>query len=131
MVLQACPPNRRVSFHLDSLAALGALTVGHVSERRRVRAAGRPWLNSCRAIVINNRHNISFQHVYSHSGGSSPEEVGNDQADHLANHFRIRGKKTAPSPYLSNFEEAFSFVHGAVRIQSDPSLKSVCFCVCG
>ena len=70
--------------------------------------------------MINNRHNISFQHVYSHSGGSSPEEVGNDQADHLANHFRIRGKKTAPSPYLSNFEEAFSFVHGAIRIQSDP-----------
>ena len=42
VVLKACPSNGfNLKLRIDSTAAIGAITKGHVSERKRIRAAGR------------------------------------------------------------------------------------------
>ena len=39
VVVKACPPGLPLTLRIDSMAAIGAISKGHVSERRRVRAA--------------------------------------------------------------------------------------------
>ena len=48
VVIKACPAALKLTVRSDSLATLGALSKGAISERKRVRSAGRPWLNFCR-----------------------------------------------------------------------------------
>jgi len=47
-VVKACPTSVQLVLRIDSMATIGAITKGTVSERRRVRAAGRAWMNLCR-----------------------------------------------------------------------------------
>src|SRR5262249_380761 len=63
VVVKACPSNLKVNLRIDSTAAIGALKRGRVSERKRVRAAGRPWLNFCRNDFEKKKDLFSIEHV--------------------------------------------------------------------
>jgi len=103
----------------DSKAAIGALLKGVVSERKRVRAAGRAWLNFGRPALIEKRDHIFIEHVRSHQGVDSPEQVGNDRADVIAKAFLNKGSKLPPALYLTHSEETFILCHKGNYIQGD------------
>jgi len=63
---------------------------------------------------------IKIEHISSHKGTHTPEQVGNDHADRLANRFRVLGETSKPSPYLLATEEALLFEHKHVIVQCDP-----------
>src|SRR6185503_4984469 len=92
-----------------------ALQKGVVSERKRVRAAGRAWLNFCRQDFLNKRGHIHLEHVSSHRGLNTPEQVGNDKADQVANFYRSLGEKRAPV----HSEKQFTLTHKGRSIQGD------------
>ena len=56
-VIKSCPPSLPLTLRIDSQAAkaIGALQKGVVSERKRIRAAGRAWLNFCRQDFLQAR----------------------------------------------------------------------------
>jgi len=76
IAIKACPPLFPLKLCIDSKAAIGALTRGAVSERKRVRAAGRAWLNFCRDDFARKAHHIQIQHVASHTGLETPRTAG-------------------------------------------------------
>ena len=80
IAINSCPYSLDLTLKIDSKATIGALTRGAVSERKRVRAAGRAWLNFCRADFLRKRTQIKIQHVSSHRGLANAEQVGNDKA---------------------------------------------------
>src|SRR6185503_10966718 len=102
VVCQACPPEFPLTLRIDSKAAIGALLKGVVSERKRVRAAGRAWLSFGRPALIAKRDHIFIEHVRSHQGVDSPEQVGNDRADVIAKSFLNKGSKLPPALYLTH-----------------------------
>ena len=111
-VVKACPTSVQLVLRIDSMATIGAITKGTVSERRRVRAAGRAWMNLCRNDFIEKQEKIRIEHVSSHKGSVTPEQVGNDMADRLANSFRKKGEASQPAPYLLESEEPLLFPQG-------------------
>jgi hypothetical protein len=113
IVLKACPN------HLN-LETIGALSKGVVSERKRLRAAGRAWLNLCRLVYVEMGKRIKMEHVSSHKGTQTPEQQGNDTADRLANEFRLLGEASQPAPYLLETEESLLFKHNENIVQGDP-----------
>ena len=120
VVLKACPPQLSLQLRIDSTATIGAITQGIVSERRRVRAAGRAWLNLCRSDFIEKERSIKIEHISSHKGLITAEQQGNDAADRLANRFRIKGESSQPAPYLLETEESLLFQHKNIVVQGDP-----------
>jgi len=119
IAIKACPPLFPLKLCIDSKAAIGALTRGAVSERKRVRAAGRAWLNFCRDDFARKAHHIQIQHVASHTGLETPEQRGNHQADEYAKIFRNLGDQKGPVLYFTHSEESFVFVHKDKCIQGD------------
>ena len=63
---------------------------------------------------------ITVEHVSSHTGTLTPEQIGNDAADRLANQFRLKGESSEPAPHLWETEEGLLFQHGNVTVQGDP-----------
>jgi hypothetical protein len=120
IVAKAFPRNLEVLLRIDSMATIGAISKGPVSERKRIRAAGRAWLNFSRLEFLEIGHRIRVQHVRSHTGSQSVEQVGNDNADRLANKFRIQGELSKPTLYLWESEESLLFQHQNKNVQGDP-----------
>ena len=120
VVIKACPAALKLTVRSDSLATLGALSKGAISERKRVRSAGRPWLNFCRKGIINRHDGVNLEHVSSHKGTSTAEQKGNDFADLLANHYRRRNQNKPDIEYFTDSEEIFILVHEGKNIQGDP-----------
>ena len=108
------------TLRIDSKAAIGAISKGAISERRRVRAAGRTWLNYCRNELNLKRKNINIEHVAAHKGNTLPEQIGNAAADELANRVRLSGEKQQPCPYFTRSEEPFILKLKDNLIQGDP-----------
>jgi hypothetical protein len=50
------------------------------------------------------------------------EQVGNDNADRLANEFRLQGELSEPALYLWEAEESLLFQHQNKNVQGDPRL---------
>jgi hypothetical protein len=101
IMIMACPPDVLLEIRIDSMAAIGALSKGILSERKRIRASGRSWLNWCRQEWQAKRHHIRLEHVASHQEEKSAASIGNDKADALANEQRIRGEEQIPQPYFT------------------------------
>jgi len=127
IVVKACPPEFPITIRIDSKAAIGAITKGPVSERKRVCAAGRAWLNFCRKDFSSKNDHIKIEHVRSHIGLNNPEQRGNDKADELAKIFRNLGDTRGPALYFTHAEEKFLFSHNGKIVQSNirSYLKSV------
>jgi len=121
IVLRACPAGLPLTLRIDSMATIGAITKGPVSERKRIRAAGRAWLNLCREDFQEKGTHISVEHISSHKGLITPEQR-NDNADRIANEFRELGDTQPPVQYLTVSEEVFFLKHGSTHIQSDPRI---------
>ena len=68
VVIKACPPNLPLLLRIDSMATIGAISTGAVSERRRIRASGRTWMNFCRDEYLQRRGDIIIKHIFSHTG---------------------------------------------------------------
>ena len=118
-IVKALPSNFSMTLRSDSLATIGAISRGPVSERRRIRAAGRPWISFCRSAWIQKCRNIRTEHVYSHRGTDTPEQRGNDAADRLANQYR-KASVNKPEPYFMLSEEQFILKYDGKVIQGDP-----------
>src|SRR6185295_1874227 len=72
---------------IDSMATIGALLKGPLSERKRIRSPGRAWLNFCRREIAEKQ--VSVEHVSSHTGSVTPEQKGNDAAEQVSSSRRI------------------------------------------
>jgi len=118
VVLNACPAGTDLLLRTDSMATIGALSKGIVSERKRIRAPGRAWLNFCRAEIAQKR--ISIEHVFSHTDQQTPEQKGNDAADALANKYRLEGESVGPVPYIVSTEEPLILQFQGSNVQGDP-----------
>lgn len=118
-VINAVPEKTKCTIWIDSMATIQALKKGTLlSERKRVRAAGRLWLNWARPLL--DSPHIQFQHVRSHTGNSSPSEVGNGMADSLANFYRLQGEKLPPDHVHLEWEEPFCIQAADMVVQGDP-----------
>jgi ribonuclease HI len=120
IVIKACPKDVPLMLHIDSTAAIGAISKGPLSERKRIRAAGRPWLNFCRTDLLEKHHYLKVVHISSHKGIETAEQRGNDMADAIANEYRRKGENKAPTPYFIESEEQFIFQYGSLNVQGDP-----------
>jgi len=60
------------------------------------------------------------EHISSHKGTVTAEQIGNDAADRLANQFRIKGEASVPASYLLEFEESLLLLHNNLVVQGDP-----------
>jgi hypothetical protein len=112
---------------MDSKAAIGVISKGHVSERKRVRTAGRAWVNFCRYEMLEKNQDIMIQHVSSHKGTETTEQRGNDAADIIANEYRRIGESSSARPYFTAAEEQFVLNQNGTNVQGDPRrfLKSI------
>ena len=119
IVIKACPKGLPLTLRMDSKAAIGAISKGLVSERRRVRAPGRLWLNFCRKDFLEKKHHIRVDHVSSHKGTLTKEQQGNDMADVIANEYRRQGERMSPCLYFMEDEEQFLLQHKNIIIQGD------------
>ena len=119
LVIKACPLLFPITLRIDSLAAIGALQKGAVSERKRVRAAGRAWLNFVRPDFLAKRNHIKLEHVRSHVGRSTPEQIGNDLADEAAKLFARSGELRTPVRYFTYDEEFLVLIHRGKYITGD------------
>lgn len=118
-VINAVPEKTQCTIWIDSMATIQALKKGTLlSERKRVRAAGRLWLNWARPLLDTSC--IHLQHVRSHTGNSTPAEVGNEMADTLANFYRLQGEKMPPDSIHSKWEESFCIQAAGIIVQGDP-----------
>jgi hypothetical protein len=107
-VVNALPKHTPCTVWIDSLATIQALEKGNlVSERKRVRAAGRLWLNWARPCL--DAPNLQFRHVRSHTGISGPAEAGNEKADSIANAYRLQGEKLPPDEVYLKWKNLFVF----------------------
>ena len=118
--IKALPSNVQCTFYIDSMAAIGAISKGLVSERKRIRASGRAWLNYCQKEFLQKKPKIKICHISSHKGTKTPEQKGNDIADNLANSFRMLVECHAPVKYFMDGEEKFHFNDNGYVIQGDP-----------
>ena len=101
------------------MATIGALSQGPVSERKRVRASGRAWLNWRRKDLVEKSAQITLEYIRSHQEEKTPENIGNDRADAIANEYRTGNECTDPRPYFTLTEERLIYqVHGN-NIQGD------------
>ena len=120
IVAKACPRNLPILIRIDSMATIGAISKGPVSEWKRIRAAGRAWLSFSRSDFSQIGRTIMVEHVRSHTGSQTVEQVGNDNADQLANKFRLEGERSVPALYLWESEEFLLFQHLGKNVQGDP-----------
>lgn len=118
VVLKACPLDTALTIRIDSMATIGALSNRVLSEKRRIRASGRAWLNFCRAEIGKKR--VLIEHVSSHTGAQTNEQRGNDVADAMANKFRLHGESIGPVPYLVSTEEPLLLESQGLIVQGDP-----------
>jgi hypothetical protein len=118
ILIKACPDKLPLILNMDSKAAIGAISQGPLSERKRVRAAGRPWLNFSRTEFREKRNHIHLRHVRSHMGGITDDDKGNDTADTLANEYRRQATERV-IPYFMYAEEHFILQHDGNNIQGD------------
>ena len=109
--VRALPPNVSMTLRTDSQAVIGAISKGPVSERKRIRAPGRVWLNLYRNDLQTKRARIHLEHVSAHKGTNLPEHIGNDNADRLAKAFRNLGECRSPVKYFTASEEAVLLKH--------------------
>jgi hypothetical protein len=108
--LLSCPAQAHINTWTDCLSAKQAIQRDDCAERARIRAAARPILTCIRrAIRCRNRlgARTSFQHVRSHTNGSSFEEKGNAMADVRANSERVEALNCESVPFLTG-EEMFT-----------------------
>ena len=119
IVIKACPPGLPMILRMDSKAAIGAISKGALSERKRIRAAGRPWLNFCRKDFMEKRHHIHIEHVPSHTGTITAKQCGNHNADIIANEYRRQGELGASKHYFTQAEEQYVVRHDEMTIQGD------------
>ena len=119
MVIKAIPSTLTTSLRMDSKTAIGAISKGLVSERKRIRAPGRVWLNFCRLDLIAKRKVLNIEHVSSHKGLATAEHQGNDLADTIANEYQRQGELKPPCLYFLDTEEMFHLEHKGVSIQGD------------
>ena len=73
----------------------------------------------CRNDLLEKKEYIKIEHVPSHRGTQSPEQQGNDLADHVANMYRRLGQLMPPKPYFTEFEERFVMFHNDKCLQGD------------
>jgi len=110
-----------MTLKMDSKAAIGAVSKGTLSERRRVRAAGRAWLNFCRADFLMKQDDINIEHVFSHKGTETAEQRGNDAADRIAKGHRRMGEGKQ-CHYFTDSEEQFVLQQMELNVQGNPRL---------
>jgi hypothetical protein len=122
IVAKARPRNFSLLLRIDSMATIGAIAKGPVSERKRIRAAGRAWLNFSQTEFLEIGRHIEVEHIRSHTGSQTVEQIGNDNADRLANMFRLQGESSKPALYLWETEESLLFQHQNKNVQGDPRL---------
>ena len=91
VVLKACPAGLALILRIDSMATIGALSKGVLSERKRIRAPGRAWLNFCRTEIAKKQVSIE-----QYTDDQTPEQKGNNGADILVNKFRVQGEQREP-----------------------------------
>jgi hypothetical protein len=116
-VINAVPKDIDCTMWIDSTATIHALQKGVLlSERKRIRSAGRIWLNWARPRLPSH---IKMQHVRSHTNGRDPKEIGNEAADFLANQFRAHGKRTDAEPPCLKWEDPFYVVANNCVVQGD------------
>ena len=120
IVIRACPHNFPITLCIDSKAAIGALSEGPVSERKRIRAAGRAWRNYCRADMIAKRNQIKIKHVRSHVAKITPDQRGNDRADEIAKHALKSSDPLHPAGYFTHSEERVVLFHEGRYTTGDP-----------
>ena len=98
--LIAVPSSWPVHIHSDSSSALDAITRfrSPISDRARLRTAGRHWLCLiCRLLAMRDAHtSTDFSHIKAHSGDESMLAAGNRCADELAK--RASAPPSARSP---------------------------------
>jgi len=100
------------------MATIGALSKCVVSERKRIRAPGRAWLNFCRTEI--SKKQVSIEHVFSHTDDQTPERKGNDAADAMANKYRLEGESVGPVPYIVSTEEPLILQFEGSNVQGEP-----------
>ena len=66
VAIKACPLDLNMILRIDSTATIGAISKGQVSERKRVRAAGRAWLYLCRPEFYR-KEKISPLNIFVHT----------------------------------------------------------------
>jgi hypothetical protein len=120
IMAKARPASLALLLRIDSMATIGAIAKGPVSERKRIRAAGRAWLNFSRTEFLEIGRHIEVEHIRSHTGSQTVEQVGNDNADRLANMFRLQGEAEKPALYLWEAEESLLLQHQNKNVQGDP-----------
>src|SRR5690606_2687264 len=67
IVAKARPRNLSLLLRIDSMATIGAIAKGPVSERKRIRAAGRAWLNFSQTEFLEIGRQIEVEHIRSHT----------------------------------------------------------------
>ena len=83
IIIKPLPQSLPLILRMDSTAAISAISKGALSERKRICAAGRPWLNFCRKDFLDKSSRIKIEHVSSHMGDETPEQIGNNTADRI------------------------------------------------
>lgn len=120
IVIRVCPSKFPIILRIDSKAAIGALSEGPVSERKRIRAAGRAWRNYCREDMLTKRNHIKIEHVRSHVAKIAPDQLGNNSADEIAKHFLEISDPQHPAGYFTHSEERLVLFHEGRYITGDP-----------
>lgn len=118
------PPNCPLRLIEDNQGAV-ASQLSNPSERKRIRSSARAWRNTFGLIMESRTAGTKIEHVRSHTGGNSFEELGNQAADRVAKWALSNTSLPILEPPA---EETFVLFLNDVQVTGDPihALRTHC-----
>jgi len=86
ILLSSVPYQVHLTLFSDCLSAINTLGLPPLSERKRLRTPARIWA-AMGQDARQKRPDLVIQHVKSHQGIATFEQIGNDRADQMAKHY--------------------------------------------
>ena len=119
ITLNALPSHLQADIFIDSQATIEAIKEKPLSERRRIRSAGRAWKAFVRKAMKEKHQQVQIHHIKAHAGVESPAQRGNDAADKKAKEYMAKGEELKAAPFFTSYEEDIVLFHEDTLLEGD------------
>ena len=118
ILLSSVPYQVHLTLFSDCLSAINTLGLPPLSERKRLRTPARIWA-AMGQDARQKRPDLVIQHVKSHQGTATFEQIGNDRADQMAKHYLGLTEHDKPITYYAIGDTKVELRHNEKTLSQD------------
>jgi len=118
ILLSSVPYQVHLTLFSDCLSAINTLGLPPLSERKRLRTPARIWA-AMGQDARQKRPDLVIQHVKSHQGTATFEQIGNDRADQMAKHYLGLTEHDKPITYYAIGDTKVEVRHNEKTLSQD------------